>query len=333
MPADRRPPRFPPPQFPIRRAPLFANTPPVIFTAILGLFGLGLALRRACAFLGLPGDAVEVMLGAVLGLWAFAILALAVKVLRRMAVLAEDLRPLPGRAGLAAAAMSGMLAGGALVPHAPRLALVLVLAALCTEAILALLLLRVLVFAPEGRLVNPTWHHSFAGFLVAAPGLVELGWLGLAKAIFAFGFMAACLFWLMSLAQLARHVPPAPLRPFLAAHLWPAAMLAMTASLIGLPDLALVLAVASVLLLLALLIAHRWMLSAGFSPLWGELTFPLAATASALVEVGQNGHPLLADIGVALALVGAVAIVAIAWRILKLWPGGRLSVRTNAATA
>ncbi|MGV8986359.1 MAG: tellurium resistance protein [Cypionkella sp.] len=329
MTADRRPPRFPAPQFPVKRAKLFATTPPSVFTVILGLLGLGLALRRACAVLGLPGGLVELILGALLALWLFAIVALKLKVLRRFSVLAEDMRPLPGRAGLAAATMSGMLAAGVLIPYAPRLALFLVLASLAAHAILTAVLLRVLMFEPEGRIVNPTWHLSFVGFIVAAPVLAQLGWTQSAKVIFALTFLAAMLIWLMSLVQLSRHAPPAPLRPMLAIHLSAASLLSSTASLTEQPDMALALTAFSVLIALALIFGASWLLAAGFTPIWGAMTFPLAAFSTALMVLG--GTP--ATMGALVALAALAVIPPISWRVLKLWPGGKLAAKTNAATA
>ena len=44
-----RPKRYPPPEFPPRRAKLFAKTPPAIFSPMLGVLGLALALRMARA--------------------------------------------------------------------------------------------------------------------------------------------------------------------------------------------------------------------------------------------------------------------------------------------
>ena len=66
-----------------------------------------------------------------------AITALFAKILRRVGVLVEDLRVLPGRSGLSAATMSGMAAGAVLVPYAPGLALGLVVAALVPLSISA----------------------------------------------------------------------------------------------------------------------------------------------------------------------------------------------------
>ena len=77
---DRRPPQFPPPQFPQRKPKLFATTPPALFPVLLGLLGLGLALRKAASVTGLPEAPVEAVLGALIGLWGFAAIALTVKV-------------------------------------------------------------------------------------------------------------------------------------------------------------------------------------------------------------------------------------------------------------
>ena len=42
MTLEPRPKRYPPPEFPPRRAKLFAKTPPAVFPSILGLLGLGM---------------------------------------------------------------------------------------------------------------------------------------------------------------------------------------------------------------------------------------------------------------------------------------------------
>ena len=59
-----RPKRYPPPEFPPRRAPAFARTPPAIFPVLLGLCGLAFglmtwrlahtALARQASFTAVP---------------------------------------------------------------------------------------------------------------------------------------------------------------------------------------------------------------------------------------------------------------------------------------
>jgi tellurite resistance protein len=298
------------------------------------MLGLGLALRQACQSFDL-GDSsaaglVEAALGALFGLWFVAVLALAAKLLRRPAVLMEDLRPLPGRAGLAAATMSGMAAAGVLIPYAPGLAVLLTFAALIAQAVTAVLLVRVMIGqGAEGLVPNPTWHLSFVGIIVAAPDLAQLGWGAAAAGIFWLTLPIAGVIWGLSVVQLLRRIPPAPLRPMLAIHLLPAALLSSTAALLGHEGIAQVLAALAVVICLALVASTRWLLQGGFTPIWGAMTFPAATFCSALLLQGGA----LATLGAALAVLALPFVGVIAWKVLKLWPGGRLAARTNAAAA
>ncbi|OYX26853.1 MAG: hypothetical protein B7Z10_02055, partial [Rhodobacterales bacterium 32-66-7] len=124
-------------------------------------------------------------------------------------------------------------------------------------------------------------------------------------------------------------LPPAPLRPLLVIHLAPASLLAITASLLGLPKLASVLLGLAALYGLILLVAVRWLTASGPSPLWGGFTFPLGALAAAMLVVGGGWQwP-----GLGLTAVALVVIPALMWWVLQRWPGGRLAAMTNAAEA
>lgn len=334
VPKDRRPRAYPAPEFPPRKPKLFARTPPALFPVLLGLLGLGLAARKGMAVLGLSSSAlgglVEAALGALLILWVFAVLALKVKVIRRFGVLAEDMRVLPGRAGLAASTMSGMAAAAVLLPYAPRLALVLVLTALVAHAVMAILLLVTLAkLSPDARSVSPAFHLAFVGFIVGAGPLAQLGYLGLATVIFWVTMALALAIWAVSVWQLWRAEPPAPLRPLLAIHLAPAALLSLVAGQIGAPGLAVGFAGLGMVIFLGLLSAARWITVAGFSPLWGSFTFPLSAFALALLSLGGTWElPGIVVLALALGVVPAIG-----WSVLSLWPGNRLAVKTNAAEA
>lgn len=336
-PKDRRPKMFPPPEFPPRKAARFAKTPPAVFPVILGLLGLGLALRRGLAGTALAEPA-EALNGALLVLWAFAAVAMLGKIARRPGVIFDDMKPLPGRAGLAAAVMSMMAAAGLLQPFAPGLALGMALVALGLHLGLAGLMAAVLLrLPPEAREVNPAWHLSLVGFIVAGPVLVQAGWTAAAQALLFVTMAAAALIWGVSLAQLLRRIPPAPLRPLLAIHLAPASLFATVAALLGQPVLAQAFAAFGAVIFLALLVSARWIAAAGFTALWGAMTFPLTAFASALILTGgatggvAGGGWRMAGLAVLVLALGAVP--AIAWNVLKLWPGGRLAAKTNAAEA
>lgn len=325
---SRRPPMFPVPEFPPRRPALFASTPPAVFSVLLGSLGLGLALRAGLEALQLPGGLAELWLGAAGALWLFAVLAYGVKLARRPGVLAEDLRVLPGRGGVAAASVGGMALAAALAPVAPRLAgglLIVALAGHMAQAVALTAVLRGMPVAARG--VNPALHLAFVGPIVGAYAAVELGWMALAVALFWATLPVAGLIWALSARQFAREVPPAPLRPMLAIHLASASVLATVAVQTGLGGLAVGLAVLGGLYLLALLGAARWLLGTGFSAIWGSLTFPVAAYAGALFSLGWVW------LGVIMLILALGLVPWITYRILQMWVAGSLAQRTNAAVA
>lgn len=327
---ESRPKRFPPPEFPPRRPALFARTPPAVFPPILGLLGLVGALRLAFGRLGWDQGPVDLASGLAVAFWVFGALAYAVKVVRRPNVVMEDLRALPGRSGLATLTMGGMVAAGLVGVYSAPAGSVLLILALAGHAVLALLLVRLLLSLPlQARAVNPTLHLSFVGFIVGAAPALAQGWPVLAEALFWALIPVAVAIWALSLRQFAASVPPAPLRPLLAIHLAPAALLALVAGLLGKLVLASLFLGSGTVYGLLLLAGGRWVTEAGPSPLWGAFTFPLAAMASAMLVVGGGWlWP-----GLALVVVGLAVIPAIAWWVLKRWPGGKLAAVTNAAEA
>lgn len=311
-------------------------TPPAVFPPILGLFGLGLAWRQAAVTLRLPGAIGELILGAVTLLYLFAALSYAVKLARRPGVLPEDMRVLPGRGGVGAALMALCLLAAALVPYSSGLARAVVLTAVVLQAGLILLFLRLLVSWPaEQRRVTPVQHILLVGMICAPLALVPLGLTGLATAIFALTGLAAAAIWGASLAQLIRGaVPPPPLRPAMAIHLAPAALLATVALKLGYQGLALGLAIWSIAILVALLGSWRELTATGFSAMWGSFTFPLAAFSGMMLGLGSAmGLPAARWIG-AVALTGASVLIPwIAYRVMQAWAKGGLATATNAARA
>lgn len=330
MTLEPRPKRYPPPEFPPRRPPLFARTPPAVFPSILGLLGLATALRLGLGRMGWDLGLGDLAAGVTVALWAFAALAYGVKVARRPGVVVEDLRVLPGRSGLATMSMGGMVAAGIVGAYSVPVGAGLLVLALAVHAVLALLLVRLLLsLPPEARSVNPTLHLSFVGFIVAAAPALVVGWPMLAEALFWAVIPVAVIIWAMSLRQFAVAVPPAPLRPLLAIHLAPAALLALVAGLLGNAGLASVFLGLGTVYGLVMLAGGRWIIASGPSPLWGAFTFPLAALASAMLIAGGVWFwP-----GLVLVAVGIGVIPPIAWWVLKRWPGGKLATVTNAAEA
>ena len=317
------------------------QTPPAIFSLILGMFGLSLSWRAAANTSILPAGISEAILGGVLIVFIIAAAAYMRKLLLRAGTLVEDARILPGRGGLAAFGVCFAILAAGLVPIAPEWAERILYLALAVQGGMAVLVVYVLLSGPkEQRQVTPLWHLSFVGFIVSAVSAVNLGFYGLAEAIFWPTLGAALLIWGVSAMQLRRHVPPAPLRPMLAIHLAPASLFVIVA--LGFPAqdypvmalLAQVFAGVAALILLGLLFSLKSLLEAGFSPMWASFTFPLSAFATAMLSLaGQTG-------GVAERLVGGIALVAastivpyIAVKVIRMWMTGQLALKTNAAKA
>ncbi|WP_303361583.1 tellurium resistance protein [Paracoccus sp. (in: a-proteobacteria)] len=308
--------------------------PPLIFVPVLGALELVLAWRDAVAVFALNTGLVEAGAGALSLLTLFAALTYAVKLSWRPAVLADELKILPGRAGVAAGVLALYLLAGVLVPYAPGLARGLLLLAMALHGVTLAVLLSVLRNGPaEQRRVSPVWHLNWAGFLVAAKVALSLGWPGLAAALLWPSLVAAVAIWAISARQFAAVAPPAPLRPLLAVHAAPFALIAMVAAGLGHDTVAAVSAVAGLLLVLALLLSARWLLASGFSPMWGAFTFPLSASAGAWLALTQGGLPGARIVAGLLLLAATLAISPILFLILRDWARGRLAVKTNAAIA
>lgn len=309
---------------------LWRRVPPAIFPAVMGLFGLGLAWRRGAAALGLPAGIGEAILGAVTLLFLFGLLAYAVKLLRRPSVLAEDLRILPGRAGVAAMVLCLYLLSITLAPYGAPLARAVLWAGFAVHLGFVLVLGRQLLAGPpEQRRVTPVWHLSFVGFIIGALAATAVEVYLLALALFFATALVAALVWAASAEQAMKETVPAPLRPLLAIHLAPLALFGLVADALDLEAVALGAAGIAVLVVLWLVVGLRWLTEAGFSALWGAFTFPIAATANLWLSLG--GHWLVPG---AVALAAAtLVILPIGWKVIALWARGQLAIRTNAATA
>ena len=328
-----QPRRTMPPPLHVPKPGFGRRTPPAIFAPIMGVFGLGLAWRAGAGLFGMSPAIGEVILGAVSLLFVFALLAYAAKPLRRASALVEDMRVLPGRAGLAAASLSLMLMAASLAPLVPRVATVLAVCAFVVHLGLVALLVHVLrTSPPEGRVVTPVFHLSFVGFIIGGVAANALGHHEIARALVWVMLVPAAIIWGISLRQIVTRVPPAPLRPLLAIHLAPACLFTIVAHGAGQHAVAQGFAVLAIMIFAALLASLRLLTVAGFSPLWGAFTFPLAAFATVLILVSGGAGVLGLGAGVILALATGVVPV-IAYRVLKMWSGGSLAAKTNAAEA
>lgn len=328
-------PYFPPPKPIPPKAGWFQRTPPAMFPPIFGLFGLGLAWRRAAETFALQAEIGEMILGAVTLLYLFAVGAYLAKFVRRPAVFVEDLRVLPGRAGLATMGLAGYLLAAVLVIYSPTWALVTLCLSGLWHLAVAVTVIRILIAsAPEGRAVTPVWHLTFVGFIVGTFAALPLGFHGYSMAIFWLTLVVAAGIYLASALAFAKKTVPAPLRPLLAIHLAPASLLGTVAYLMGDAQMGFALACLSVAIFAVLIAASRWLTKDGFSPLWGAFTFPLVAFSTLMqITYLAGGSDIFRLLGGVSLIFATLIIPPIAFRIMKLWAKGVLAVKTNAAQA
>ncbi len=319
---------------PVRFAPpgLWRRVPPAIFSPLLGALGLALAWRAAAARFGLSQALPSMLAGIVIAAWAFAVTAYAVKLIRRPAVLVDEVAILPGRAGLGAALVGIYAAAQLLDPFAPVMARAVLVAGMALHLAFWAVVIPVMRHRPGQGRVTPVWQLNFVGPIVAAQAAAGFGWTAFAQALWWPMAAMAAFVWIVSLRQLRAERVPAPLRPLLMIHVAPIAMLGTTAAAVGWPGVAQGFAVALVPALALAALRVRWLTEAGFSALWGAFTFPLAASAGLWVAVSAD-QPVWATPARALLILASLVIPPILFLVWRAWAQGRLAVKTNAAIA
>ena len=294
----------------------FPKVIPALFPPLFGAFALALLLQA----LGVP------LIGWVMFLvWGAAVVAYGARVAATPGVLKRDLDTLPGRTGLTAANLTLMLVAAFLAHRSSVVGMVLLAIALLLQVALILAFLSRIRADKALRAVQPVWQMIFTGFVVAIPAAALVGALPLAQALLGFSVATAVLIWALSALQLvAKRYPPAQLRPALAIHLSPAAMIGQGAVLCGYPLLADAFFWVSAAIFVALVVNIRWITVHGFSPFWSAFTFPLVGFAGLAFAV----HPWT---GWGLTALATGVVLYVCARVFTLWRSGRLAELTFAA--
>lgn len=310
------------------------RTPPALFPSLMGFMGLGLAWRAASQFAPLGASPVASYAILVLAsvMLFFVLASYLSKVSLRPRVILEDMASIPGRAGVSALTLSILLFAAAIVPLSSLVATAALVVGLLGHVLIAVLALAVMVRTPQGLVVSPAWHLSFVGFIVAALSAVPLGFAVLGQVILGATVLSSALVYGISLFQLSQTETPPPLRPMLAIHLAPLSLFATVASLSGRGLLALVFATLAMGLAGVLISRVGYLIKAGFSPLWGAFTFPIAALSTALFSLSSQ-VPLLGWFALLPLALATVITPVIVLRVLRMWSSGVLAAKTGAAIA
>jgi tellurite resistance protein len=310
------------------------RTPPALFPALIGLMGLGLAWRAAADFapVGVSPVASYIILGFGSVLTLFILTCYLTKISARPKVIAEDMATVPGRAGVAALTVSLFLFAAAISPLSPLVAAFALFLGLIGHIVTASLAIFIMMRTSQGLIVSPAWHLSFVGFIVACLAAIPLGYIGLGQTILTVTIIFAACIYAISLLQMTKGDLPEQVRPLLAIHLAPVSLFTSVSTLHGHTTLALVFAVIAMGVAGVLISRARYLIVAGFSPLWGAFTFPIAAFSAALFAVSAQISIFgwLALIPLAL---GTVLTPFILFRVLKMWSTGALAAKTGAAVA
>lgn len=318
----------------MKRQPLWRSTPPAIFPVILGLVGLAHAWRGLGQNFGLSTGLGDLLLGVATALLLFFTLSYLAKLLARRGVLMEDLKSPPGRAGLSAISMSFIVLSVGLLPFG-EVARYVWWFGIILHAVIVIFVVKAMAKSPpEARSVTPFQLLPFVGLSTTPLAGVPLGYVGLSQAFTYLSLAAFAVILFQMARKFIRTRPPAPLRPPFAIILAPLSLFGMAFAQFG-PDAAfLVFYVAVWIAAMALLSFAKWLTAAGFTPIWGALTFPAATfTNINLVAMGK-GLGLIATLGSIIGGVIATALIFyITYRALKMWAGQKLSQKTGAAVA
>jgi tellurite resistance protein len=282
----------------------------------MGLGGLGLSWRKAADLAGAPAWPGEALMALAVLAWLLVLGLNAWRAISHPAAALEDWRH-PFRAGfLAAGTIGGMVAAAALIPWAPGLARVLLLAAVAAHLALGVAILaRVLRGEGHRDMLGPPLLFPLVGNivapLVAAPlGMPMLAWmlLGLGGTLWV-AFMPLLLWRLIEGPRL-----PAPLRPSLAILLAPPTVGSLAvAALVGVGPGVWALYGLALFVLAMLAVTLGGMLEAGFTPAVWAFTFPLAnfASVTLLLAPGWIAWPVLLAVTAVILLIAGLTLAAL----------------------
>jgi tellurite resistance protein len=313
---------------------LWRSTPPAIFPVSLGFMGLALAWRNASGILPIPHEVGDLMLGVSTAFFLFFAISFVVKIIARPAVVLEDLKVPPARAGVAAFPMAIMLLAAALLPLGVQVPLVWWTGVGVYYIATGLVAWSILKGPPEARMFSPFQYLAFVGPIVGPIAGIPLGyvtasfWLAIAAMI---PYIAITLGYGYKLTK-AR--PPAPLRPSLVIVLAPTSLFALAFGQLEIEWAFTLFYWMAVALAVVMLFFAMWLTKGGFTPIWGSFTFPIATFINLNIYAVGKGMGVVASTGmIAGFLIGTPLILYVIWKASQMWIKGDLAKKTGAAVA
>jgi len=318
----------------MNRQPLWRSTPPAIFPVILGLVGLSLAWRGLEQIFSLPKGLGDGLLGVTTALLAFFALSYLAKVIARPSVMMDDLKSPPGRAGLSAISMSFIVLSVGLLPYGEIARYVWWFGVILHVVIVTFVVKAISKSPPESRSATPFQLLPFVGLITAPLAGVALGYELLSQALTYISLVALAVILFQLATKFIRTRPPEPLRPTYAIILAPMGLFGLAFGQFGFEIGFIIFYAAAWAYAIALLVFTKWITKAGFTPMWGSFTFPLATFTNINIMAISKGYGLVATTGaIAGGLIATALTFYIAYRALKMWAKRDLAKKTGAAVA
>lgn len=312
------------------------RTPPALFPATLGMFGLSLAWASAARVLDAPYAASVGIFALTTAFFVFAFGCYVAKLIRRPAVVLEDLRPAPARAAVSAGSMCLLLLAAGMSVHGlgGDVARGVWIAGLILHLVYLICVCEALRRSPpEARVVTPVLFLPFVGVIVSPIGGAPLGLAAVAAPVYIYSLVVGAVIVALAAPRFVFGPTPVPARAAAAILLAPTSIGAVSGAALGYTLITEIFIFGSVFLSALFIARIRWLTAGGFTPQWGAFTFPTAAFAGAMTLAADLwGGPWIW--GASFALIAASVIVPPIWALtIREWTIGRLAPATGAGVA
>lgn len=314
--------------------PLWINTPPAVFPVCLGLLGLGIGWRAASNIVPVAYDIGGLLLGLASAYFLFFLAFYLRKILKRPAVVFEDMRSAPARAGIAAAAMSMMMLAAAFLPFGIYVPQVWWTGVVLQIAASVVVCNAIWAEAPDDRQFSPFQYLTFVGPVVGPIAGIPLGYITESIILTFAALVAHVIITIGYGLHLWRTRPNVALRPSLVIFLAPNCLFAISFGLLGIDWLFYMFYWIANAVALVFVVLIPWICKGGWSPFWAAFTFPTAAFLNVQVMAVAKGEGIFATIGVYAGMaVATPLILIIAYRFVLMWVTGDLARVTESASA
>lgn len=316
-------------------SPLWRQTPPAAFPVCLGFMSLALGWRNAADVMPeISEDIGNLLLAASTGYFIWFLAFYIRKLIARPAVLMEDMKTPPARAGIAAMAMAMMILAAALLPFGVSVPPIWWAGVVMQIVASAIVLQAMWRDPPKSRHFSTFQYLTFVGPVVGPIAGVPLGYVWQSSLLVTAALIAYVIITIGIVLTIRRDPIPAPLRASAMIFLAPLCMFALAYGMLG-NDLAFsAFYWAGSVMALGLLALVPWMLKGGYTPVWGAFTFPIGAFLNMQVMAVAKGHGMMAEVGVYAAMaIGTPVVLYLVYRTVMEWVTGELAAKSHAATA